>query len=136
MLESIYEVLFFSSLRIGNIFFDLILPFILVLVIYDVLLRYLANVNYWQLFKPTIKHILLNLFARIILLYSFVFISLGIYNLSILLADYWLIAVLLLSLLIISSVTSMIMVFSPKKKRSQSPTEFADQAEIFRRIRK
>lgn len=136
MLESIYEVLFFSSLRIGNIFFDLILPFILVLVIYDVLLRYLANVNYWQLFKPTIKHILLNLFARIILLYSFVFISLGIYNLSILLADYWLIAVLLLGLLIISSVTSMIMVFSPKKKRSQSPTEFADQAEIFRRIRK
>ena len=136
MLESIYEVLFFSSLRIGNIFFDLILPFILVLVIYDVLLRYLANVNYWQLFKPTIKHILLNLFARIILLYSFVFISLGIYNLSILLADYWLIAVLLLGLLIITSVTSMIMVFSPKKKRSQSPTEFADQAEIFRRIRK
>ncbi len=136
MLESIYEVLFFSSLRIGNIFFDLILPFILVLVIYDVLLRYLANVNYWQLFKPTIKHILLNLFARIILLYSFVFISLGIYNLSILLADYWLITVLLLGLLIISSVTSAIMVFSPKKKRPQSTTEFADQAELFRRIRK
>ncbi len=137
MLESIYEVLFFSSFRIGNVFVDLILPLVLAIVIYDVILRYLATrVFYWQIFSFTVKNILLNMLARIILLYTFVFIIVGIYHLGILLEDYWLLIVFMIGLIIIISAMSAMRLYTPKKKQQPSVTKMMDQAERFRQYRK
>ena len=137
MLESIYEVLFFSSFRIGNVFFDLILPLVLAIVIYDVILRYLATrVFYWQIFSFTVKNILLNMLARIVLIYTFVFIIVGIYHLGILLEDYWLLIVFLMGLIIIIFAMSAMRFYTPKKKQQPSVTKMMDQAERFRQYKK
>jgi len=135
MLESFYEVFFFSSLRIGNIIFDLVLPIIFVIVIYDGLFRWIAKVNYWQVFGRKIKHIVLNLLARILLLYAFVFIGVGINYLVPRLADYWLFIVIVIALFTVGIVIVVMMNFSPQKKEQPRATDRLNQAERFRRYR-
>ncbi len=137
-MEAIYTFLFFSSYRIGHVLFDLVVPFILMVLLYDGLFRYLSkHVLYRDIFVFKPKQVVLNMVARIVLLYTFVFMVYGIYWLVMQLQAYWVHIVVVFVLLVIMVSIPMMKRYTPKKTRyKQKPSSIMDQAENLRNFRK
>lgn len=137
-MEAIYTFLFFSSYRIGHVLFDLVVPFILMVLLYDGLFRYLSkHVLYRDIFVFKPKQVVLNMVARIVLLYTFVFMVYGIYWLVMQLQAYWVHIVVVFVLLVIMVSIPMMQRYTPKKARyKQKPSSIMDQAENLRNFRK